>query len=66
MLELQIPLDPFDPAHCWSHLYLKGFSDAVMRTAVEVSVWMCARAVGRTDRQVEDMIDPLHCFSDAF
>lgn len=35
----ELPLDPYDPTSCWSHLYLKSFSNAVMRTAAEVRLY---------------------------
>jgi len=40
-------LDPIDPTQCWSHLYLKGFSDAVMRTAIEVRMYCTSSAHDR-------------------
>ena len=42
-----MPLDPVDPAQCWSHLYLKSFSDAVMRTAIEVRMYCTSSAHDR-------------------
>lgn len=57
----QVPLDPIDPAQCWSHLYLKGFSDAVMRTAFEVRMYCTSSAHDRimhfkTSEQVRDLL----------